>query len=206
MSCAGCFPGIPRSDYQRLDREYGHVAPRRLVIDTPDKENAFLRARLDFTLRDDDADAPALYVANHIFGGSSGLSSRLLDRLRQKEGLSYSAGSSLSMGSRQRLSSWTVAAMVAPQNAARAEQAFLEEVRRVRATASRPARLPRPRRGLSKHALSRARRTAQSPRAGYLFSTSTATGSFPGTSRPKCWRSAPSRSAPLSASTSIPIN
>jgi zinc protease len=127
------FPGHhSRSPYQRLDREYGYVAPRRLVIDTPDKENAFLRARLDFTLRDDDADAPALYVANHIFGGSSGLSNRLLDRLRQKEGLSYSAGSSLSMGSRQRLSSWTVAAMVAPQNAVRAEQAFLEEVRRAR--------------------------------------------------------------------------
>jgi len=137
-----------RSPYQRLDREYGHVAPRRLVIDTPDKENAFLRARLDFTLRDDDADAPALYVANHIFGGSSGLSSRLLDRLRQKEGLSYSAGSSLSMGSRQRLSSWTVAAMVAPQNAARAEQAFLEEVRRARSEGFTASEVAEARKGI----------------------------------------------------------
>jgi zinc protease len=42
-------------------------------------------------LRDDDADAPALYVANNIFGGSGGLSSRLMDRLRQKDGISYSA-------------------------------------------------------------------------------------------------------------------
>jgi len=118
------------------------------VIDTPDKENAFLRARLDFTLRDDDADAPALYVANHIFGGSSGLSSRLLDRLRQKEGLSYSAGSSLSMGSRQRLSSWTVAAMVAPQNAARAEQAFLEEVRRARSEGFTASEVAEARKGI----------------------------------------------------------
>ncbi|MEF8701784.1 MAG: pitrilysin family protein [Candidatus Accumulibacter sp. UW26] len=123
---------VSRSPYQRLDREYRPVAPQRIVIDTPDKENAFLRARLDFMLRDDDHDAAALYVANHIFGGQSGLGSRLLERLRQQEGLSYSAGSSLSIGSRERLSSWSVAAMVAPQNAARAEQAVLEEIRRAR--------------------------------------------------------------------------
>jgi zinc protease len=73
-----------------------------------------------------------LQVANTIFGGHSGLSSRLLDRLRQKEGFSYSATSSLAMGSRQRLANWTVVAMVAPQNAARAEQAFLEELQRAR--------------------------------------------------------------------------
>ncbi len=127
------FPeNVSRSPYQRVDREFRSVAPQRLVIDTPDKENAFLRARIDLLLRDDDPDAAALYVANSIFGGDSGLSSRLVDRLRQKEGLSYSVRSSLATGSRQRLSSWTVAAMVAPQNAARAEQAFLDELQRAR--------------------------------------------------------------------------
>jgi zinc protease len=127
------FPqNVSRSPFQRVDREFRSVAPQRLVIDTPDKENAFLRARIDLLLRDDDPDAAALYVANSIFGGDSGLSSRLVDRLRQKEGLSYSAGSNLATGSRQRLSSWTVAAMVAPQNAARAEQAFLDELRLAR--------------------------------------------------------------------------
>ena len=58
------------------------------------------------------------------------LSSRLTDGRRQKDGLSYSVGSTLSMGSRQRLSTWSVTAMVAPQNATRAEQAILEELRR----------------------------------------------------------------------------
>jgi len=55
-----------------------------------------------------------------------------MDRLRQKDGISYGAASSLSLGSREKLSSWTVAAMVAPQNAPRAEQALLEELRRAR--------------------------------------------------------------------------
>ncbi|HNH24225.1 MAG TPA: pitrilysin family protein [Accumulibacter sp.] len=118
--------------YQRLEREFRPVAPRRMVIDTPEKENAYLRARLDFRLRDDDPDAAALYVANNLFGGYGGLSNRLIDRLRQKDGLSYSAGSTLSMGARHYLSSWNVEIMAAPQNIARAEQAFSEELLRVR--------------------------------------------------------------------------
>lgn len=123
---------VSKSPYARVDREFRNVPAQRLVIDTPDKENAFLRARVDLMLRDDDPDAPALYVANYIFGGDAGLSSRLVNRLRQKDGLSYSVGSGLSTGTRQRLSSWTVAAMVAPQNAARAEHAFLDELERAR--------------------------------------------------------------------------
>ena len=75
----------------------------RLMIDTPDKENAIFRARLDFPLRDDDPDAPALLIANEIFGGGSGLSNRLMVRLRQKDGLSYGVGSGVSLGSRERL-------------------------------------------------------------------------------------------------------
>ena len=123
---------VSRSPYSRVDREFRPVAAERIVIDTPDKENAFVRARLDLMLQFDDADAPALYVANNIFGGSSGLSSRLMDRLRQKDGLSYSAASSLSIGMRENLSSWGFAAMAAPQNVIRAEQAFLEELARAR--------------------------------------------------------------------------
>jgi zinc protease len=47
-----------RAPYARVEREYREVKPARLVIDTPDKENAVFRARQDFPLRDDDPDAP----------------------------------------------------------------------------------------------------------------------------------------------------
>ncbi|WP_300454275.1 pitrilysin family protein [Accumulibacter sp.] len=127
------FPGHQsKAPYGRVDRQFRAVVPSRIEINTPDKENAFLRARIDLLLRDDDADAPALYVANNIFGGSGGLSSRLIDRLRQREGLSYSVTSNLSLGSRERLSTWSLTAMVAPQNLGRAEQAIYEELRRAR--------------------------------------------------------------------------
>jgi zinc protease len=118
--------------YERIEREYREVKPTRLVIDTPDKENAIIRARLDFPLRDDDPDAPALTVANEIFGGGAGMSNRLMERLRQKDGISYGAGSGLSLGSRTRVASWTLGALVAPQNAAQAERAIREEIERTR--------------------------------------------------------------------------
>ena len=123
---------VSPAPYRRIEREFRFVAPQRRLIDTPDKENAYFRARLDFRLRDDDTDAAALYVANNLFGGYGGLSNRLINRLRQKEGLSYQAGSTLSMGTRQHLSSWSADIMAAPHNIARAEQAFNEELARVR--------------------------------------------------------------------------
>jgi len=121
-----------RAPFARVEREYREVKPARIVIDTPDKENAIIRARLDFPLRDDDPDAPALTLANEIFGGGAGLSNRLIERLRQKDGLSYGAGTGLSLGSRSRVASWGLGAIVAPQNAARAEQAIREELERAR--------------------------------------------------------------------------
>ena len=119
-----------KAPYARIDREYREVKPVRLMVDTPDKENAIFRARLDFPLRDDDPDAPALLIANEIFGGGSGLSNRLMVRLRQKDGLSYGVGSGVSLGSRERYSMFTIGGLSAPQNVNRAEQAVREEMER----------------------------------------------------------------------------
>ncbi len=121
-----------KAPYARLEREYREVKPARLMVDTPDKENAFIRGRIDFPLRDDDPDAPALVLANDIFGGGAGLSNRVIERLRQKDGISYGAGTGLTLGSRYRLSSWTLGALTAPQNSIRAEQAIREEIERAR--------------------------------------------------------------------------
>ena len=52
-------------------------------------------------VRDDDPDYPALLLINHILGGSA--SSRLFNRLRQKEGLSYGAFSQITAGPQDRL-------------------------------------------------------------------------------------------------------
>lgn len=64
-----------------------------LTILTPDKKMAFVSMGVNFVMRDDDIYYPAMRIANRIFGES--MKSRLLQRLREKEGLSYDAGSSL---------------------------------------------------------------------------------------------------------------
>jgi zinc protease len=117
-------------EFQRLDAEYRDIPPATETIDTPDKENAVLVARENVDMRDDDPDYPALAVANYIFGGDAGLDSRLMNRIRQKEGLSYGVGSSLAVGSTDRAGAWTVFAIAAPQNMGKVEQAFKDELAR----------------------------------------------------------------------------
>jgi len=116
--------------YAHVPTKHASVAAVDLVVATPDKENAIFLARQNLDLRDDDADFPALYVANYILGGGAGLDSRLGNRLRQKEGLSYGAGSGVSAPSIDRTGTWSVYAIAAPQNIAKVEAGFKEEVTR----------------------------------------------------------------------------
>lgn len=116
--------------WARVPMKHAEVAAANLSIATPDKENAILLARQNLDLRDDDADYPALYVADYILGGGAGLDSRLAMRLRQKEGLSYAAGSGLSVPAVDRSATWSVYAIAAPANIAKAEAAMKEELAR----------------------------------------------------------------------------
>jgi len=99
-------------------------------IITPDKANATFTAGLLFPLRDDDPDYAALLMGNYILGGGT-LSSRLGDRIRQKEGLSYGVTSSFTASSQDQRASFTISAIVNPQNIARLQQCALEEVDRL---------------------------------------------------------------------------
>jgi len=68
-------------------------------------------------------------LADYIFGGG-GLKSRLMDRIRQKDGLSYGGGSSLNAGDLDRAGSFSIGAIAAPQNLAKLDAAIREEVAR----------------------------------------------------------------------------
>lgn len=116
--------------YERLVAEFKPVTASRMTIDTPEKENAVILARVDFAANMNDADAPALSVANWILGSGTGLSNRLVDRLRQKEGLSYGVGSHVTLPKFGNRAVWNATAIVAPQNLARAEVCMREEIAR----------------------------------------------------------------------------
>jgi zinc protease len=116
--------------YVRVDAREREVASTSVSLETPDKENAVLLARHNLSMRDDDPDYPALLVADHILGGGTGLDSRLVARIRGKDGLSYGVGSTLSVGSTDRAAHWSVYAIAAPQNIPRVEKAMVEELER----------------------------------------------------------------------------
>jgi zinc protease len=102
----------------------------RQSIDTPEKANANYNAGLEFPLRDDDADYPALIMGNYILGSGT-LSSRLGDRIRQKDGLSYGVSSSLTASAWDKRATLNIVAICNPQNMTRLEKDVQEELDRL---------------------------------------------------------------------------
>ena len=99
-----------------------------MPIETPDKANAFLIGQTAFALSDNDTDYPALILANYILGGST--NSRLWNRVRQKEGLSYGIGSSMQASSWEPNTMISISAIFAPENLERLRRAVQDEVER----------------------------------------------------------------------------
>jgi zinc protease len=115
--------------FTRVVRNYQNITPVNQSLETPDKANALFLAGLNLNLRDDDPDYPALVIGNYILGGGT-LYSRLGNRIRQKEGLSYGVGSQVNASPFDKSGTFTTFAIYAPQNAAKLETAFREEVAR----------------------------------------------------------------------------
>jgi zinc protease len=120
--------------YAPIDTHYTAVKAERQQFETPGKSNAVLLARLNLPLRVTDPDYPAMLAANDILGGST-MKSRLGDRIRQKEGLSYGVRSQLhgddSLDGRDYAGSLEISAIAAPQNMAKVEAAVREELARL---------------------------------------------------------------------------
>jgi zinc protease len=106
------------------------VPGQRDEIRTPDKENATYLAGTVMPIGDNHPDYPALLMGNYILG-SSGLSSRLGDRVRQAEGLSYSVGSMVTASSLDPRSTMLIFAIANPGNMKKAEVAIREELDRL---------------------------------------------------------------------------
>jgi zinc protease len=78
---------------------------------------------------DRDPDYPAMSVANYVFGGST--NSRLWNRIRQKEGLSYGINTSLRASSFEQSSALVMSAIFAPENLDKLRIGVREEMQRV---------------------------------------------------------------------------
>ncbi len=117
-------------EYRSIDRDANpDLAGKKMNINTPDKANAVFSAALSFALNDSDDDAEPLIIGNFIFGGST-LSSRIGNRIRQKEGLSYGATSSISLPSQGTDARFSINAITNPVNIDAVETAAMEELNR----------------------------------------------------------------------------
>lgn len=116
--------------YERIERDVkkDQVGAKDNIL-TPDKANAVFLAGLSFAMNDESEDDIPLEIGNFILGGGT-LSSRLGDRIRQKEGLSYGVTSAISIPSRGNDSRFTINAITNPENIDAVEKAAMEELTR----------------------------------------------------------------------------
>ncbi|MFP5391511.1 MAG: M16 family metallopeptidase [Gammaproteobacteria bacterium] len=116
-----------KAPYKRLPNQYFDVKPTAQKLDTPDKENASYVAEMNLQMRSDDPDYPAMLMASYIFG-QGGLKSRLMDRLRQKDGLSYGGAGWVWADDLDRVAKLGIFAIAAPQNMAKVDAAVRQEL------------------------------------------------------------------------------
>ena len=118
------------SPFTRIEMKAIPVKTINQSYETPDKPNAFFVGAYNFEFRDDHPDYPALVLGNYMLGGGF-LNSRLATRIRQKDGLSYGVGSQFNAGALDPVGSFFAYAIYAPENAAKLEAAFKEEINKV---------------------------------------------------------------------------
>lgn len=104
-----------KETYARIAKPFVAIQPDKISIETPDKENAIMLAAANLEVRSDDPDWEALYIANDILGGGS-LSSRLGERVREQEGLSYGVGSQFNARALDRAGVFMMYAITNPVN------------------------------------------------------------------------------------------
>jgi zinc protease len=112
------------SAYERIAKPLVARQPARLRYDTPDKSNASIDAYLQAPIKQDDRDYWPMQMATSMLGAA------LFERLREKEGLSYSVNARFNADLRDARASVVLHADVAPSNLLRAEALLREELTR----------------------------------------------------------------------------
>jgi zinc protease len=126
--------------YARISVPVTDVAGQHLSLPLKDKANAVLVASLPLKMSDADADYPALTLATHVLGGGE-FGSRLNARIRQKDGLSYGVNAGLDVSPFEPSGAIGFEAIFAPQNRARVQAGFDEEIARFVKDGITPAEL-----------------------------------------------------------------
>ncbi|MBV8842823.1 MAG: insulinase family protein, partial [Bryobacterales bacterium] len=107
---------------------YKTTEPLNQKIETPDKANAQFEAGLRIQMSQDDPDYPAMVLANYMLGGA--ITARIPDRIRNREGLSYSVSTSFTAPGEGNAAMFSAAAISNPANTPKVEASFIDELRK----------------------------------------------------------------------------
>lgn len=115
--------------------KFAPVAPRYFevkgtteTINTPDKTNAIVLGGINVNISEKHNDFAAMFIANELLGGGAFLSSRIPQRLRENEGMSYGAGTFLNSNFKFDVTTWGLYAAFNPVYKGRLDTALRQEV------------------------------------------------------------------------------
>ncbi len=121
-----------KEDCKEIEAKYFDVAGGTETINTPDKTNAALMGTINLNISEKHPDYPAIFMANELLGGGSFLNSRIPQRLREKEGMSYGAGTYVGADYKFNAGNWGVYAFFNPLYQGRIDTALHQEIAKAR--------------------------------------------------------------------------
>lgn len=117
-----------KKSYQELEPKYFESKAVTESINTPDKTNAILIGGINLQVSRKHPDYPAMVMADNLLGGGAFLSSRIPQRLRENEGMSYGAGSFMNVQYKFNTGNWGVYALFNPIYKGRLDSAIRQEI------------------------------------------------------------------------------
>ncbi|SHI84481.1 zinc protease [Flavobacterium terrae] len=124
---------ISKSEYAKVNPIHFELAKGNDKIVIKDKENAAVVGRINFKMDNKNPDYPAMVMANEMFGGGF-LTSRIPMRLREKEGISYGAGSYINIPTDNEVAQMGFYAFFNPTKLAKVEEAMNDEIQKAVST------------------------------------------------------------------------
>lgn len=116
--------------YKRIPTQYFDVKSNDKTVQINDKTNAVLLGKINLNVGEKSPDYPAISMANELLGGGAFLSSRIPQRLRETEGLSYGAGSYLQANAIDPTTDWGIYAFYNPTMKDKLTNALNEEIQK----------------------------------------------------------------------------
>jgi len=115
--------------YKPLAVPFKKADPINVKIETPDKANAVFMAGERFRLSQNDPDYAAILLASYMFGET--ITSRISDRIRNREGLSYGANARLTIPAEGEAAMLTGTVSLNPTVGPKVESSFMDELKKV---------------------------------------------------------------------------